>query len=131
MLGNKPSYETILIMEDEQSLQEIYRFILCDVGFRVCAVSNGIAGLYEAERNAPDLILLDLMMPVLGGVETLKKLRKKSWGKKIPVIILTNIGKNEVPEEIIDEYVIHILVKVDLMPDELVEKVKQTLNSQL
>lgn len=123
--------KNILLIEDELSIRDIYQMILEDEGYDVVCANNGKQGLEFAERSKPDLILMDLMMPVLGGEATIRELRKTEWGKNIPIIILTNIGSTEVPEEIIDENIKQILVKVELTPDQLVEKVKQTLDTKL
>ena len=119
----------IILIEDERSIRDIYQMILEDEDYQVISANNGKQGLELAEKNKPDLILMDLMMPILSGEETIRQLRETDWGKHIPIIILTNIGASEVPESIIDENIKQILVKVELTPDQLVEKVKQTLQS--
>lgn len=121
--------KTILIIEDEKDISRIYKIILEAAGTKVLLANNGKEGLSIAKENKPDLILLDLMMPVLGGVETIKKLRQNHSTKDLPVIVLTNLGRTEVPEEIIDKQVKDVLVKVELTPDSLVEKVAKALQS--
>lgn len=82
---------TILIVEDETPLRTAIADILKAEGFRVLHGQNGAEGLDVALSEHPDLVLLDLMMPVMDGLTMLEKLRAAGeWGKEVPVLILTN-----------------------------------------
>jgi DNA-binding response OmpR family regulator len=78
--------KTILVIEDEQQIVEICRDYLLADGFRVISASDGQAGLNLAQTSQPSLILLDLMLPGMDGIEICRRIREKS---KIPIIILT------------------------------------------
>jgi CheY-like chemotaxis protein len=80
----------ILIVEDDQSLQKIIQINLENNGYATVVASDGEDGLKKAQSESPDLILLDMVMPVMGGKEMLEKMRQTDWGKDILVVVLTN-----------------------------------------
>src|SRR4026209_1490798 len=88
----------IAIVEDDEAISQMYRIKFEAEGYTVETAANGKLGLALAQEMRPDIILLDLMMPIMTGEEMLTLLRKKDWGKKIKVIILTNRGEQEIPE---------------------------------
>jgi CheY-like chemotaxis protein len=75
----------------------------------------------------PDIILLDLMMPEMGGDEMLAQLRKTDWGSTVKVIILTNMGEQEIPPKVRELGVSGVILKADMTPRQVAEKVKQIL----
>jgi two-component system alkaline phosphatase synthesis response regulator PhoP len=77
------------VIEDEINIQELIKYNLEKNGYKVILADNGIAGLNEAVENVPDLILLDLMLPGLDGLEVCKRLRMEKRTKKIPIFMLT------------------------------------------
>jgi len=79
----------ILVIEDEVDLREAMMEALNEAGYRVTGAENGQVGLDVALREHPDMILLDLMMPVMDGQETFKRLRADEWGRDAKVVILT------------------------------------------
>ncbi|OQA51346.1 MAG: Alkaline phosphatase synthesis transcriptional regulatory protein PhoP [Candidatus Omnitrophica bacterium ADurb.Bin292] len=81
--------ETILLIEDERNIAELVKYNLDREGFHVICVSSGRAGLEAAQKNPPTLILLDLMLPELGGLEICKILKENPKTRAIPVIMLT------------------------------------------
>ena len=81
--------KTILIVEDDTELREALKNALTYEKFSVLTADNGETGLGVALNKHPDLILLDVIMPRMDGLETLKRLREDAWGKKAPVIIMT------------------------------------------
>jgi len=85
--------QTILIIEDESDLAELIAFHLKREGYRTVVMADGLAGLDEAGRVKPDLILLDLMLPVLEGGEVCKLLKMSAKTAAIPVIMLTAKGE--------------------------------------
>ncbi|ABB32911.1 two component transcriptional regulator, winged helix family [Geobacter metallireducens RCH3] len=85
--------QTVLIIEDEKDLAELVSFNLEKEGYRTIAAPDGISGLDEAQRQVPDLILLDLMLPGMMGTEVCKILKKSEKTAKIPVIMLTARGE--------------------------------------
>src|SRR4051794_24209614 len=93
---NKPkpitTQKTILIVEDEEMLRAMYKHKFSVEGFEVVTAENGVEGLHKAHHHKPDIILLDLMMPVMDGKAMLRKLREVPEFKLLPVVILTNAG---------------------------------------
>ncbi len=76
----------------------------------------------------PDIILLDLMMPEMNGDEMLAKLRKTAWGKNIKVVILTNMGEQEIPDTVKKLGVAAVILKADMTPRQVAELVKKQLS---
>lgn len=117
----------IAIVEDDQAISQMYRFKFEAEGYVVETAENGKLGLELAEKMKPDVILLDLMMPEMNGDEMLAKLRQTDWGKPIKVIILTNMGEQEVPETVKSLGVSAVILKADMTPRQVAELVKKQL----
>lgn len=117
----------IAIIEDDQAISQMYRIKFEAEGYTVETAENGKLGLALAETMKPDIILLDLMMPEMTGEEMLEKLRKSTWGKSIKVVILTNMGEQEVPEKVKELGVSAIILKADMTPRQVAELVKAQL----
>lgn len=117
----------IAIIEDDQAISQMYRIKFEAEGFDVETAANGRLGLKLAENMLPDIILLDLMMPEMNGDEMLTKLREKSWGKDIKVIILTNIGEQEAPDILRTLGARKFIVKAEMTPRQVAEMVKTEL----
>lgn len=115
----------IAIVEDDQAISQMYRFKFEGEGFTVETAENGKLGLGLAERMKPDIILLDLMMPEMNGDEMLAAMRKTTWGKNIKVIILTNMGEQEIPEAVKSMGVTAVILKADMTPRQVAELVKK------
>lgn len=124
-----PSFK-VAIVEDDMSIAQMYRMKFESDGYQVQVAENGELGLQMIEEMRPDIILLDLMMPVMTGGEMLSKLRNTEWGKEIKVIILTNIGKEEAPRSILELDITNFIVKADMTPRQVAELVKQELSAQ-
>lgn len=80
---------TILIVDDERPLRELLRSLLEEGGYRVTMAIHGRDALARIEEALPDLIIIDLMMPVMGGVELYRRLKGRSETRTIPVIVLS------------------------------------------
>ena len=117
----------IAIIEDDQVISQMYRMKFEADGFDVQVAENGRDGIALVETMKPDLILLDMQMPQMNGAEALKEIRSHDWGRDIPVIVLTNLGEEEAPKNLralgIDSYI----VKADLTPRQVVDRVKTAL----
>ncbi len=118
----------IAIIEDDQAISQMYRFKFEAEGFTVETADNGKRGLELAETMRPDIILLDLMMPEMTGDVMLEKLRKTDWGKSIKVIVLTNVGEQELPLKVKQLGVSGIILKADMTPRQVAEMVKKQLS---
>lgn len=119
----------ILIIEDERSLYEILKTRLQQAGYQPLVAHNGLSGLKLALEKKPDLILLDIIMPRMDGVTMLRKLRSEPAGKKIPVIILTNLSEGPFLEEAIKENVFDFLLKSDWSLTEIVTRINDTIGT--
>lgn len=112
----------ILLIEDEFDIRDLYRMILEKASFEVLLAEDGEKG-YNLAQNLPDLILLDIMIPKMNGIILLKKLKEEDLTKDIPVVLLTNLGQEEIIKAAFDSGASGYFLKVRLNPDELVKKV--------
>jgi CheY-like chemotaxis protein len=119
----------IAIIEDDPVISQMYRMKFEADGFEVQLANNGKRGVAMVESFAPDLILMDLQMPEMGGAEALAFIRKHEWGKDVPVIILTNLGQEESPKEIQALGIHSYIVKAELTPRQVVQRVKEALGN--
>jgi two-component system chemotaxis response regulator CheY len=119
----------VAIIEDDQAISQMYRIKFEAEGYEVETAENGKLGLGLVEQMKPDIILLDLMMPEMTGDKMLAELRKKPWGQKIKVVILTNMGEQEIPAEVKQLGVSAVILKADMTPRQVAELVKTQLAS--
>ena len=117
----------IAIIEDDQAISQMYRFKFEAEGYDVQTAENGRLGLALSEEMKPDIILLDLMMPEVTGDVMLRQLRATDWGKDIKVIILTNMGEQELPPGLTDLNVSGVVLKADMTPRQVAELVNKKL----
>jgi two-component system response regulator MprA len=80
---------TVLVVDDDQDIRESLTQILVEEGFEVTSASNGVEALEEIARRTPDVMLLDLMMPVLSGWEVLEKLRVSGRSAGLSIVLLS------------------------------------------
>lgn len=118
----------IAIIEDDPVIAQMYLMKFEANDFEVQTADNGRDGVTLVESFSPDLILLDMQMPEMDGREALERIRSQSWGKTIPVIILTNLGEEEAPKDLRSLGIHSYIVKADLTPRQVVERVKAALN---
>ncbi len=85
--------ETILIVEDDENIQQLVGYNLAKAGFTVLYAENGEQALASVKRDAPDLMVLDIMLPSLNGFEVCRILRKDPQTKTLPIIMLTAKGE--------------------------------------
>jgi len=117
----------IAIIEDDQAISQMYRFKFEAEGFTVQTADNGKLGLELAESMKPDIILLDLMMPEMTGDQMLEQLRAKPWGKTIKVIVLTNVGEQEIPARVRQLGVSGVILKANMTPRQVADAVNKQL----
>lgn len=123
--------EKILLIEDDQLLIRMYQRKFKSDGYDLCVALNGEEGLGQAREFHPDLIMMDIMMPRMNGLEALEKLKADAKLKDIPVILLTNLGgAQEDIERGLKMGAVAYIVKSDARPDEVVKKVKEVLGSK-
>ncbi|MCX6718710.1 MAG: response regulator [Candidatus Staskawiczbacteria bacterium] len=117
----------ILIVEDDIFLRQLISKKMSSEGFDVSLAVDGADGVKEAKKIMPDLILLDLVLPTMDGFEVLSKIKADSETGSIPVIILSNLGQQEEISKGLKLGAADFLVKAQLTPEEIVEKVKTLL----
>ena len=118
----------IAIIEDDPVISQMYRMKFEADGFETQLAMDGQQGVALVESFNPDIVLLDLQMPVMNGDEALAIIRKSTWGKTVPVIILTNVGIEESPKSLKNLGVHSYIVKANLTPRQVVQQVKEALN---
>lgn len=117
----------ILIIEDDIFLRELISRKLALEGYDIKQASDGENGLKELKKQAPDLVLLDLILPGIDGFEVLMRVKKNSELAHIPVIILSNLGQREDIEKGLKLGAVDYLIKAHFTPREIIEKVKYIL----
>lgn len=123
-----PNGKTILVVEDEQPLRKALADILFFEGFNVLFAGDGEQGLLMAKKYHPDLILLDLVMPVMNGQTMYEKLRAlDAWGASVPVYLLTNIDDRAALAEILKDHNTDYLVKSNWVLEDVVLRIKGRL----
>jgi len=118
----------ILIVEDESSLLSALVEKLTKEGFETLEAKNGEEGLVMAKKEKPDLILLDIVMPVMDGITMLKQMRNSDWGKEISVIMLTNLSEDDKVDESLENGAFEYLVKSDWKLEDVVKKIRIRLS---
>lgn len=118
---------TILVVEDDTDLREILREKLKMEGFEALEAENGKVGLDLALENHPDMILLDILMPVMDGLSMLKELRKDAWGATAGVFILSNLNEAEKVQEGVEGNTYGYLIKSDIQPDDIIALIRKKL----
>jgi len=119
-----------VVVEDDHDLQFIYKLKLEREGFIVEVAGNGLEGLTAIKQLDPDIILLDLMMPIMSGAEMLARLRAVPWGSNTRVIILTNLSKDEAPQALRFLHVDRYIVKAHHTPAQVVQIVREVLGNR-
>lgn len=116
--------DTVLIIDDDAELREALSEALIDSGFEVEVAENGEKGLEVALKIQPNIILLDLVMPVMDGWEFLERLHKDDWGSHARVIILTNSDDIDSLSRAIEGRGYEYLVKTDWKLKDIIERIK-------
>lgn len=122
----------ILVVEDEPDMRQALAESLKHEGFEVIEAANGGEGLEEAIARRPDLIILDILMPKVGGMEMMKKLRQhNAWGRKVPIIMLTNLSADDkIMQGIVEDQPSYYFVKSDWKIPNVIEKVRELLTER-
>ncbi len=83
----------ILIADDEENIRTLYKIELEDAGYIVELASNGKEAVEKFKETSPDLVILDIKMPVMDGIEALQTIRQLPQGKSVPIILFTAYGE--------------------------------------
>ena len=122
--------KTILIVEDDRALSLTLKDNFEKEGFNIILAKDGVEGLKFALEQKPDLILLDIVMPNMDGMTMMRKLRDDVRGKKVPIILLTNLEADDaIMKGIIRDEPSYYLVKANWKMEDVIEKVKERLGS--
>jgi len=117
----------IVVVEDEPPIARMYQLKLQRAGFTVSVAHTGRKGLDIIQETRPDLVLLDVRMPIMSGDVMLAKLRATEWGASVRVIVLTNLSRDEAPSSLrflgVDRYI----VKAHHTPSQVLEIVREVL----
>lgn len=117
---------TVLIVEDEKPLRDVYSIVLEKAGYDVLSATNGREGLEQAEKNCPDFVLLDIFMPVLDGVGFMRTLNKQKC-PDMKVVVFSNNSDSGIRDEVCRLGAKEVVLKSDLSPNGLVDLVKAQL----
>lgn len=120
----------IAIIEDDLFLLGMYITKLKSSNFEVISKQDGEEGLSLIREEKPDLVLLDILLPEMSGLDVLAKVKKDSTTQNIPVILLTNVGQREAVEKGLSLGAMDYLIKAHVTPTEVVNKVKKALEKK-
>lgn len=126
---SKEQLKKILVVEDEPDMRQAIAESLEREGFEVLQAANGFEGLGQALAHRPDLIILDILMPKMDGMEMMKKLRQQNeWGLKVKIILLTNLSADErIMKGIVENEPSYYFVKSDWKITDIIENVRELL----
>jgi CheY-like chemotaxis protein len=117
----------ILIVEDDPLMSRLYSKVFSIEGYEVRSAPDGEEGLTQVHKEVPTIILLDVMMPKMNGLQLLEKIKADPATKKIPVIMLTNLAGQADAEKAIAMGAIKYIVKSEYEPKQIVAMVKEIL----
>lgn len=118
---------TILLAEDDRFVSDIYKRKLDTEGYEVLFAPDGREALKIMEEIVPDLVLLDIMMPFVDGMEVLQKMKGDPRWKFIPVVMLTNLAEKENIEKSISMGADGYIIKAHFTPSEVMQKIRTVL----
>jgi len=120
----------ILLVEDDAFVSDIYQTKISSEGFDMMVAENGLEAIKRLEEKIPDLILLDIIMPYMDGIDTLKKIKAEEKWKKIPIILLTNLSEKDKIKEALGIGATDYLIKSHFTPSEVISKVNMVLRGE-
>lgn len=119
--------QKIVIVEDNAGLAEIYKTRLELLGYTCFIGYNGITGLYFIQKELPDLVLLDLMIPDIDGGQVLETIRRSDWGRGIKVLVVSNLNESEAPANLRQLGIEGYAVKANMTDDTIDQLVNDIL----
>lgn len=117
----------IAIVEDDLAIVQMYRAKFESEGYEVETAGDGLTGLQLIEDFKPDVVLLDIMMPNMNGMDMLAKLRTTPEGREQRVVVLTNMGDTETATKVYKMSANDYIVKAELTPKQVAERIKTLL----
>ncbi len=117
--------EKVLIVDDTEFYQKAYKNKLLSAGYMTSVANNGVEALKALATDKPDLILLDLMMPIMDGFKVLQMVKASPDLKHIPVIVFSAKGASEEISKALEAGANDFLVKATTTPNKVVEKIKE------
>jgi len=120
----------VAIIEDDMAIVQMYRTKFENEGYEVATAPDGASGLELIESFQPDIILLDLMMPNMNGLDMLGKLRSQPGGREAKVVVLTNMGDTETATRVYKLTADDYIVKAEMTPKQVAERIKALLAKQ-
>lgn len=117
----------VAIIEDDIAIVQMYRTKFENEGYEVATAQDGVAGLELLSNFQPDIVLLDLMMPNMNGLDMLSKLRNQPGGHTAKVVVLTNMGDTETATKVYKMQADDYIVKAEMTPKQVAERVKALL----
>lgn len=124
------TYKSILLVDDDLTLREMYAERLKAEGFSVEMAKDGEEALQKVTDLHPNIILLDVMMPKINGLDVLKQLRAQDETKDIPVIVLTALIQDREKMESITRGADDYIVKSETMPGEVIQKIHAVMEKK-
>jgi len=118
----------ILIIEDEEIILDLLQKKLTQEGYDISIAKDGAEGIRAMRENKPDLILLDIVMPKMGGFEVMEEMQKDSGLRDIPIIVVSNSGQPVELDKAQELGAKDWLIKTEFDPQEVVEKVKKWIH---
>lgn len=121
----------VLLVEDDPFIVRLYTKTLEHEGYEIQAADNGLSALEQVPVYKPDVILLDIMMPTMNGVEFLKNLSAGGKTPTVPVIVLTNVSDSDVTLEAVNAGASLVLLKSQAEPDDVIDAIKGVLDKDI
>ncbi len=109
---------SVLIVEDEEVLRDAYQLIITTLGYTVYTASNGIEGLEQLKKHKPDIMLLDIFMPIMDGREVLCNLNKTDY-PNVKIVVCSNMSDSKLTQEVLDNGADKFVLKSSIGPNEL------------
>lgn len=119
----EPQKKTVLLVEDDKSIRELYALALINAGLHIVMAENGQDGVRIALEQHPDVILLDIDMPIMNGYEAATQIRSDAWGQTVPIIFLTNRSDPRDEAHASLQEPEHYIVKADTPMKEVVAQI--------
>lgn len=124
-MSKKKDKKRLLVVEDESMIAKPLVDACRADGFDVLVAKDGKEGLAIALEEHPDLIVLDILMPKMSGLEMRRLLREDAWGRDVPIMFLTNVDQDHRPEGADDEHVTDYVVKSDWRLHDVVKLIRE------